>query len=110
MGGTRITARFLTATFWISVVVFVVLLAAYTIAGDLILSLLGQTGAVWAFGTLIGLVLFSSGVLMRHHRRTKSGGDHPERYWSGAETFFAIVFYLTLFVSLWYLPVLFFSS
>lgn len=97
--------RALTAVFWAALLLFVVWVALSEGSNELLPGLLGDN-ALRLGAVLEGIVWVSSGLLLLHHKRAK-GGD--EDYWTGAETFYAIVFAIATFFAFYYLAALFFS-
>lgn len=67
------------------------------VATGLVFGILGDVVTFWVHTTLMGALAFLSGpLLLREIRRSIPGRERGE--WTGAELFYAIVFFISLFV------------
>lgn len=105
---TGVFFRYLAILFWVIFPAFVVWTVISAVDDSILPGLAGYTAAFGAGAVMIGLLALSSGLLMAHHRRTNTYND-PERYWTGRELFYAVVFVVTLFCSMYFLPSFYFS-
>ncbi len=84
-------------------VVFAVTVGWYLsllLAASLVFGVLGDAGTFWVHTTLMGALALLSGPLLVYHA-PNNPHEHNERGdWTGSELFFAIVFFITLFIFL----------
>ncbi|HZC01281.1 MAG TPA: hypothetical protein VE844_07950 [Gammaproteobacteria bacterium] len=96
----RVAVFVLTVVFWLSFVVLVGWVTLYAWNDALIVDQLGEKGARFLNTVLFGVVALSSGLLVAYYRLTNIFID-PERYWTGAEVFYALVLFASLFFGLY---------
>ena len=70
------------------------------LAAGLVFGLLGDAGAFWVHTILMGSLALLSGPLLAYHVRNNSHQSSERGEWTGSELFFAIVFFITLFIFL----------
>ncbi len=104
-------ARILTAIFWVAAPLFVAMLVLTGLDYGLLEGLLGDGGIRFVSGVLVGVVLICSGLITWYEFR-KNPLEEVSEYgeWTGRMTFYAIVFGITLFLSFFFIPSLFFAS
>jgi hypothetical protein len=73
---------------------------AILLAAGLVFGLLGDTAAFWVNTLLMGALAFLSGPLLAHSVRSAPRGTRERGEWTGEELFYAIVFFISLFVFL----------
>ena len=84
-------------------VVFAVTVGWYLsllLAAGLVFGMLGDAGAFWVHTTLMGALALLSGPLLAYHVRNNPHEHNERGEWTGSELFFALVFFITLFVFL----------
>ena len=93
----------MTTVFSVFRVVFAVTVGWYLsllLAAGLVFGVLGDAGTFWVHTILMGALTLLSGPLLAYHVR-HNPHEHNERgEWTGSELFFALVFFITLFVFL----------
>ena len=73
---------------------------ALLLAAGLIFGLLGDAGTFWVHTTLMGALAILSGPLLAYHIRNNPHEHNERGEWTSSELFFAIVFFITLFIFL----------
>lgn len=99
----------LRAVFLVSSPLFALLIVVSWIGYDSLVDLLGPAYFIRLSGALIGTVLLSSGLLMLNEWRKNPIDETDRGEWTGNQLLYSIVFAITLFISAFYLPTLFFS-
>lgn len=100
--------RLLTAIFWVSVVILAGWICLLVWNEPFVVDLLGDTGSRFVNMVMFGMLAISSGLLVMYYRRTSPYID-PDRVWTGAETVYAVVLFVALFVGLYSALIWFFS-
>jgi hypothetical protein len=101
--------RILTAIFWVAAPVFMAMLVLSWLDYGLLEGLLGDGGMRFAFGVLVGVVLICSGLIAWYEFRANPAEDAEYGEWTGRMAFYATVFGITLFLSFFFIPAVFFS-
>jgi hypothetical protein len=103
--------RILTAIFWVAAPLFVAMMVLSWLDYGLLVGLLGDGGMRFVSGVLVGVVLICSGLIAWYEFRANPLEEVSEYgEWTGRMTFYAIVFGITLFLSFFFLPAVFFGS
>jgi hypothetical protein len=103
--------RILTAIFWVAAPVFVAMVVLSWVDYGLLVRLLGDGGVRFVSGVLVGVVLICSGLIAWYEFRANPLEEVSEYgEWTGRMTFYAIVFGITLFLSFFFLPAVFFAT
>ncbi len=83
---------------------------ALLFGAGLVFGLLGDTGAFWVHTTLMGALALLSGPLLAHHIKSSPHERTERGEWTGSELFFAIVFFIALFIFLNSIAFVYFSG
>ena len=103
--------RMLTAIFWVAAPAFLAVLVLSWLDYGLLEGLLGDGDMRFVSGVLISVVLICSGLITWYEFRASPLEDVSEYgEWTGRATFYAIVFGITLFLSSFFIPSVFFGS
>ena len=81
---------------WATVGWFFVLL----VARNLVFGVLGISGAFFVNTFLMGALAILAGPILLHHLRNYPHGGRERGEWTGAELFYAVVFFIALFIFL----------
>ena len=101
--------RILRVVLLVSAPLFALLVTLSWVGYDALADLLGPAYFVRLAGALIGAVLLSSGILLWNELRNNPLEETERGEWTGNQLLYSIVFAITLLVSAYYLPALFFS-
>lgn len=106
--------RILTAILWVVAPIFVAMVTLSGFDYDLLVGLIGDQGLRAVFGALVSVVLICSGLLTWHEFRANPlkaealGREYGP--WTGKMLFYATVFGITLFLSAFFVPAIFFAA
>lgn len=101
--------RILRVVLMVTAPLFALLVTLSWISYDSMVNLLGPAYFIRLSGILIVSVLLSSGILMWSEWRENPAEETERGEWTGSQLIYSIVFAITLFVSAYFLPALFFS-
>lgn len=93
----------LTVVFWVAALIFVALMALYSITGAV-----GTTSSL-ATGISLSLLAVSSGVITWAEFRNNPADDAERGGWTSKALFYGVVCVISIFVAFLYLPALYFA-
>lgn len=93
----------LTVVFWVAALIFVALMALYSITGAV------GTASSLATGISLSLVAVSSGAITRAEFRKNPADDAERGEWTNKALFYGLVCVISFFVAFLYLPALYFA-
>lgn len=102
--------RILTTIFWVAAPVFVALVALSGLNYGLLVGMLGDWGLRLVFGMLVSVALICSGTIAWYEFRANPLEEAEYGEWTGKMLFWAIVFGITLFVSIFFIPAMVFTA
>jgi hypothetical protein len=102
--------RILTAIFWVAAPLFVASLVVAWLSYDFVVGLLSDEGLEVVNAVLIGTVAACSGLIAWYEFRANPAEEAEYGEWTGKMAFYAMVFGITLFLSFFFVPVVFFGS
>jgi hypothetical protein len=92
-----------TALFWVAALIFVALMALYSITGAV------GTASSLATGISLSLVAVSSGAITWTEFRKNPADDAERGEWTNKALFYGLVCVISFFVAFLYLPALYFA-
>lgn len=93
----------LTVVFWVAALIFVALMALYSITGAVV------TASSLATGISLSLVAVSSGAITWAEFRKNPADDAERGEWTNKALFYGLVCVISFFVAFLYLPALYFA-
>ena len=103
-------ARILTTIFWIAASLLAVSLFFGGLSYGFMVGLLSAKGVEDVNAVLTGTVAVCSGLLAWYEGRANPADEGEYGDWTGKRTFYTFVFGITVFLSLYFIPVAFFDS
>ena len=100
--------RLLMATFWVAAPLLVASLVVTSLNYDFMVGRLGDEGLSAVNAVLIGAVVVCSGAITAYEFWLNPLADTERGEWTGRSLFYAIIFAITLFLSFYFIPVVFF--
>ena len=102
--------RILTAIFWVAALLLVASLFVAWLSYDLLVGLLSDKGLGVVNAVLMGTVVVCSGLIAWYEFRANPAEEAEYGEWTGRMAFYATVFGITLFMSFYFVPLVFFGS
>ncbi len=102
--------RILTAIFWVAAPLLVASLFVAFLSYDFMVGLLSDEGLEVVNAVLMGTVVVCSGLIAWQEFRANPAEEAEYGEWTGRMVFYATVFGITLFMSFYFVPMVFFSS
>jgi hypothetical protein len=102
--------RIMTAIFWLVAPLLVASLFAAWLSYDFVVGLLREEGLEVVNAVLMGTVVVSSGLIAWQEFRANPAEEAEYGEWTGRMAFYASVFGITLFMSFYFVPMVFFGS
>ncbi len=102
--------RILTAIFWVAASLFVASLFVAFLSYDFLVGLFSEEGLEVVNAALMGTVVVSSGLIAWYEFRANPAEEAEYGEWTGRMAFYAVVFGITLFMSFFFVPMVFFGS
>jgi hypothetical protein len=102
--------RILTAIFWVAAALFVASLFGAFLSYDFMVGLLSDHGLEVVNAVLIGTVVVCSGLIAWYEFRANPAEEAEYGEWTARMAFYATVFGITLFMSFFFVPMVFFGS
>src|SRR3712207_341639 len=102
--------RILTAIFWVAAPLLVASLFVAWLSYDFMVGLLSEEGLEVVNAVLMGTVVVCSGLIAWQEFRANPAEEAEYGEWTGRMAFYATVFGITLFMSFYFVPMVFFGS
>jgi hypothetical protein len=102
--------RILTAIFWVAASLLVASLVVAWLSYNFMVGLLSDKGLGVVNAVLMGTVVVCFGLIAWYEFRANPAEEAEYGEWTGRMTFYAIVFGITLFLSFYFVTVVFFGS
>ena len=102
--------RILTAIFWVAAPLLVASLFVAWLSYDFMVGLLSEEGLEVVNAVLMGIVVVCSGLIAWAEFRANPAQEAEYGEWTGRMAFYATVFGITLFMSFYFVPMVFFGS
>ena len=100
----------LTAIFWVAALLLVASLFVAWLSYDFMVGLLSDRGLGVVNAVLMGTVVLCSGLIAWYEFRANPAEEAEYGEWTGRMAFYATVFGITLFMSFYFVPLVFFGS
>jgi hypothetical protein len=102
--------RILTAMFWVAAPLLIASLVVAWLSYDFVVGLLSEEGLEVVNAVLMGTVVVCSGLIAWQEFRANPTEEAEYGEWTGRMVFYATVFGITLFLSFYFVPMVFFGS
>src|SRR3712207_4445421 len=102
--------RILTTIFWVAAPLLVGSVLVAWLSYDFVVGLLNEEGLEVVNAVLMGTVVVSSGLIAWYEFRANPAEEAEYGEWTGRMAFYATVFGITLFMSFYFVPMVFFGS
>jgi hypothetical protein len=102
--------RILTAIFWVAASLLVASLFVAFLSYDFLVGLFSGEGLEVVYAVLMGTVMVSSGLIAWYEFRANPAEEAEYGEWTARMAFYATVFGITLFMSFFFVPMVFFGS
>jgi hypothetical protein len=102
--------RILTAIFWVAAPLLVASLVVAFLSYDFVVGLLSEEGLEVVNAVMMGTVVVCSGLIAWQEFRANPAEEAEYGEWTGRMAFYATVFGITLFMSFFFVPMVFFGS